>query len=977
MAADHGTIAKFSSENDACFLKVVRSLKRLVRDAKQKVDWNWKRWEADKEYYRPSHKASGSMFAEREFKVGISFNMMHNPHFIGREKILQHIDQKFRLPPDDRRLNLIVLYGTGGVGKTQNATKYAHQFKSHYTSMFWIDGSSNNTAEASMLAALEAIRRHYQLNKLQSQPWFTILEQTSLQSPPAHRVRQLQQNFLTWLSSDGNCAWLMVIDNLDDVESFDFRNWLPSTLCGSVLVTSRRPDLAQHWRAIEINPMAAEEAMSLLRQTSGTAPTPKSQEWNSSYQLIQALGCLPLAIIQAGAHIFMDPGGRSVSRYLDLFEKHPRELLASGAESPWDSKKDSVFTSLEISYATLQQRDPVATRILLLCGVISRRWIQEELFRSSNTTDLEVHRAFLLLISYSIFRKDSGNVLFDNVTTYWIHPIVHRWTRVRMEVKEQKSLARQAAAMLRDFRGGYQVFLWGGVGTRSPWVQKSILLFTNKHHARQPFSLYKEWYPCETNPRDVIHVPEVQPPALSQHLHRSGVLYSVQLWVQKFRGLVNEFWVSTIPQSLGYNLEEIRAWEDLYEMEVNMGEEGPNLAAWAICHALKRFPPKHPRILSMVQVYACHLEHFDSDQRTEARSWYWWLFLTRGEMYDQIHPDTAKIYLGLARTTDSCDDALTFGGRGVGINWVSLGLDDISTKSAIRELADVVEKCSSIAVFRNDVFPRFAPFWTTREWARGLISLGQTRGLMDLGSWQASLFFYLARTGDLEKARLFAPAGWNEFLMVAWRLFLMQSDFDDELKERLAWELFSVSEKLAEPAESVDSGTAIVDSLPFIVALHLMHVNPDRADDVILPIIPGLAPQSQPNSDRPKDIKNGWLLMPLTVPDADDSPNAQWSHDDLVQGAIKRLSTDRPWIFNWFGYPGTILLKLELTWAHHLRNWVVYRCDYVGMKNLDAVEDEKMTTAPGMSAFSPIHFFEACNENSYHLKDDTQPANGT
>lgn len=401
-------------------------------------------------------------------------------------------------------------------------------------------------------------------------------------------------------------------------------------------------------------------------------------------------------------------------------------------------------------------------------------------------------------------------------------------------------------------------------------------------------------------------------------------------------------------------------------MSGKISEEGPDLMAWALCHALKRLPPKHPRILSMVQVYARHLEDFYSEKRTEARSWYWWLFLARSEMFDQIHEDTATIYLGLARTTDSCDDALTFGGIGFGISRVSLGLDDISTRSAIRELADVVERCSSVAVLRNDLFPRFAQFWTTSEWARGLISLGQTQGLMNLGAWQASLLFYLVRIGDLEKARLFAPAEWSEFLMVVWRFFLMHSDFDDELKDRLAQELFSIANQLAEPAESVDSGTAL-DSLPFIFVLYLILVNPDRADDVVFSLIPSLAPPSPPNSDRPKDIKNAWLLMPLTLPDADDSPNAQWSHDDFVQGAIEKLSTDRPWIFNWFGYPGTILLKLELTWAHHLRNWVVYRCDYVGMRS---VEDEEMTrgpdaSSPGMSAFSPVRFFKACKED-YH-----------
>ncbi|KAF4943798.1 hypothetical protein FGADI_13155 [Fusarium gaditjirri] len=235
---------------------------------------------------------------------------------------------------------------------------------------------------------------------------------------------------------------------------------------------------------------------------------------------------------------------------------------------------------------------------------------------------------------------------------------------------------------------------------------------------------------------------------------------------------------------------------------------------------------------------------------------------------------------------------------------------------------------------------------------------------MDLGYWQASLFFCVLRTGDLERARLVAPTGWKEFCMVAWRFFLMQSDLNDELKDRLAQELLNAIEQPAEPPESNDGGSTIVGSQPFIFALLLILVNPDKVDDEVLPLTPGLIPPSHSDPDSAKDGENWWLLMPLTLPDADDSPNVQWSDDEFVQGVIGRLSTDRPWIFNWFGYSRTILLRLEMTWVPHPRKWVVCRCDYVGMRNLNSVENERITASSGLSEFIPVQFFKACKEDS-------------
>lgn len=54
------------------------------------------------------------------------------------------------------------------------------------------------------------------------------------------------------------------MDNLDDLESFDFRSFFSSTHKGNIIATSRRLDLAVIWRSLEIQVMDEDEALELL-----------------------------------------------------------------------------------------------------------------------------------------------------------------------------------------------------------------------------------------------------------------------------------------------------------------------------------------------------------------------------------------------------------------------------------------------------------------------------------------------------------------------------------------------------------------------------------------------------------------------------------------------------------------------------------------------------------------------------------------
>lgn len=300
-------------------------------------------------------------------------------------------------------MNVVVLYGTGGIGKTQLALEYAHQSQDagRYTSIFWIDGTRNDTAAASIEASVRELRAHYVINGLHESPRYRLIEEALNSTSTSEREQLARENLLKWLSYPDNRSWLMIIDNVDDPEAFDIRTLLPPKSGGSILITSRRSDLAMNWKPIEVLGMEDSEALSLLEQSGKVTleagstgklyrhvfPGPSNSfpsEAQSAQALVEALGHLPLALTQAGAHIAMSRNVRPVTEYLNLFLRYPQELLArKTVERPWDQKRDNVLATWEISFAAVAQKMPEAASILLMCGFLSPASIDKNLFIGS------------------------------------------------------------------------------------------------------------------------------------------------------------------------------------------------------------------------------------------------------------------------------------------------------------------------------------------------------------------------------------------------------------------------------------------------------------------------------------------------------------------------------------------------------------------------------------------------------------------
>lgn len=130
-------------------------------------------------------------------------------------------------------LKLFVLHGLGGIGKTQLAASFARRHLLAFSSIIWLNASSEIDLKQSFAQYGHAL-------------W---LAQGGKEDGPNFDV---QINIaLTWLRQPRNRDWLLVLDDVggdydhfDDPEANYVQKYLPDNH-GSILITTRMPHLSQ------------------------------------------------------------------------------------------------------------------------------------------------------------------------------------------------------------------------------------------------------------------------------------------------------------------------------------------------------------------------------------------------------------------------------------------------------------------------------------------------------------------------------------------------------------------------------------------------------------------------------------------------------------------------------------------------------------------------------------------------------------
>lgn len=178
-----------------------------------------------------------------------------------------------------------VLHGMGGCGKTAVAhALFTEAVRDHGRVGLWVNASERVSLRAGMLAVAGDRGA------------------TGGELAAAAGGRRAAAD-LVWHYLDHSAEpWLLVLDNADDPAVLEEGAWLRASPSGTVLVTTRHAT-SPLWRAPAVSShrigvLPLEDATQVLRDLAPEAGTPESAR-----KVARRLGCLPLALTLAGAHL--------------------------------------------------------------------------------------------------------------------------------------------------------------------------------------------------------------------------------------------------------------------------------------------------------------------------------------------------------------------------------------------------------------------------------------------------------------------------------------------------------------------------------------------------------------------------------------------------------------------------------------------------------------------------------------------------
>jgi AAA ATPase domain len=212
-----------------------------------------------------------------------------NPMFKGRKAHLRQIHECLCPPWNDhdakKRENgqVVVLYGLGGMGKTQLALTYASEQQDHFSAILWIDGSSRRNMQLSFRriaqryvdAALEKQGPEGRLEMLQQLHFGDLLTPNGRVTSDDAHLSEITNLTICFLEREGNNNWLLVLDNVDDLQDVEIVDFLPKTQARKVIITTRLAAAVRLGHGIEVSEIEEEDAVQILL-TSGSLRTKTS-----------------------------------------------------------------------------------------------------------------------------------------------------------------------------------------------------------------------------------------------------------------------------------------------------------------------------------------------------------------------------------------------------------------------------------------------------------------------------------------------------------------------------------------------------------------------------------------------------------------------------------------------------------------------------------------------------------------------------
>ena len=213
-----------------------------------------------------------------------------------------------------------------------------------------------------------------------------------------------------WLEDYYPLKWLMIIDNVDSVETFFQKDlhgkplveYVPDSPNGFVLYTSRNRDIGvdlMHAEPIMIPSLNLDEAQLLI----GRKLTSQSSH-EDQLALLEELDYLPLAINQAVA--YMTKRRKLIPEYLQIFRQSDsnrvhllkHEFADHGRQ---DRRRESLAMTFMVSFDYIRTEHPKVAELLSIMSFYDRQGIRQSLLLHDESNRLQFQDSMGLLIAFS------------------------------------------------------------------------------------------------------------------------------------------------------------------------------------------------------------------------------------------------------------------------------------------------------------------------------------------------------------------------------------------------------------------------------------------------------------------------------------------------------------------------------------------------------------------------------------------------
>ncbi|OCK72772.1 HET-domain-containing protein, partial [Lepidopterella palustris CBS 459.81] len=375
--------------------------------------------------------------ASDPFVVGFDpFPMPEPTQFVSREN---ELTEMHRFLHGHKSRSIVVLYGLGGIGKTQLAMEFVRRHKEKHTATFWLNANDEDSLKLSFRTIAQQV--------LEDHPSTSTLANVDL-----NNLNQVVDAVKTWLKIKNNTRWLMIYDNYDnpqassnlDRSAVDIGGFLPRADHGSIIITTRSAQVTKGQR-IHVQKLAdIQEGLEILSKM--------SKRGNIGNALVKELDGLPLALSTAGA--YLENVSTSFSDYLRLYKSCWLKLqMTSPQVNSYENR--SLHSTWQITFDRIERQNAASAKLLKLWAYFDRQDVWFELLRHASSSEdesiqkltedkLSFNEAAMLLCSFGLVDPDRPLQQLSGSVGYSIHSCVHSWTKFVLNRAWDRNLAMLA-----------------------------------------------------------------------------------------------------------------------------------------------------------------------------------------------------------------------------------------------------------------------------------------------------------------------------------------------------------------------------------------------------------------------------------------------------------------------------------------------------------------------------------------------------